>query len=285
MPDMTNLYDPNFVARYFDDLGDREWDRLVNTPADEIKLHIHSHYLSRYIEKGSLILDIGAGAGRFTEILAKLGATVVVADISHHQLELNQRYANEFHFADAVKDWFQLDICDMSVLTDQTFDAVVCYGNPLGYVFEKKDKALSELLRVLKARGKAFLSVSSLWGSIHELLPGVLTVSDKKNAEIIRSGDLYFDASEGLRHRCHLFSASEFREFLEARNVSILNLSASNCISTGWGEELKAIRNDSLRWNELLRIELEACQQPGCLDMGTHLLAVIEKPLRSNDDV
>ena len=39
---MTNLYDPNFVAKYFDDFGEREWTRLVNTPADEIKLHVES---------------------------------------------------------------------------------------------------------------------------------------------------------------------------------------------------------------------------------------------------
>jgi SAM-dependent methyltransferase len=285
MPDLTNLYDPNFVAKYFDDFGEREWTRLVNTPVDEIKLHIHSHYLEQYIGQGSLVLDIGAGAGRFTQILVNLGATVVVADISHHQLELNKRFANEFHFAHAVKDWLQLDICDMSVLADQTFDAVVCYGSPLGYVFEKKDEALREVLRVLKPGSNAFLSVSSLWGSIHELLPAVLTVSGEKNAEIIRTGDLHFDASEGLRHRCHLFRANEFRKFLEAHSVSILHLSASNCISTSWGEKLKPIREDLVRWDELLKMELEACRQPGCLDMGTHILAVVEKNLDLSGDV
>jgi SAM-dependent methyltransferase len=251
---------------------------LVNTPADEIKLHVHSHYLEQNIEKGSLVLDIGAGAGRFTQILVNLGTTVVVADISHHQLELNKRFAIEFHFAHAVRDWLHLDICDMSVLADQTFDAVVCYGAPLGYVFERRDEALREVLRVLKPGSKAFLSVGSLWGSIHELLPGIFAVSPEKNAEIIRTGDLYFEASEGLRHRCHLFRASEFKEFLEAHSVSILNLSASNCISTVWGEKLKSIRADPVQWDDLLRMELEACQQPGCFDMGTHLLAVIEKP-------
>jgi SAM-dependent methyltransferase len=165
----------------------------------------------------------------------------------------------------------------MSMFASQTFDAVVCYGNPLGYVFEKKDEALRELLRVLKLNGKAFLSVASLWGSIHELLPAVFTVGAEKNAEIIRTGDLYFDASEGLRHRCHLFRASEFRAFLENHDVSILDFSATNCISTVWGEKLKSLRADPVKWNELLQIELEACRQPGCLDMGTHLLAVIQK--------
>ena len=57
---MTNLYDANFVARYFDELGEREWTRLVNSPADEIKLFIHSHYLEKHIEPGLLVLDVGA---------------------------------------------------------------------------------------------------------------------------------------------------------------------------------------------------------------------------------
>lgn len=181
---VTNLYDPDFVARYFDDFGEREWTRLVNTPADEIKLHIHSHYLRQYIEKDNLVLDIGAGAGRFTQILIELGATVVVADISKHQLELNKRFARDFAFAHGVRDWLKLDMCDMSVFSDHSFDSVVCYGSPLGYVFEKRD---------------------------------------------------------------------------------------------GWSEPLSKLRVDTARWNELLAMELEACREPGCLDMGTHLIAVIEK--------
>ena len=274
---MTNLYDRDYVARYFDELGEREWSRLINTPADEIKLYIHSHYLEKYIRKGDFVLDIGAGPGRFTQLLVTLGATAIVADISQQQLELNKRYAAELNFAHGVKDWLQLDICDMSTFADQTFDAVVCYGNPIGYVFERKDRALAEVLRVLKPRGKAFISVASLWGSLHELLPAVMTVDTAKNVEIIRTGDVYFDASEGLRHRSHLFRGNEFREFLESHRVSILDLSASNAVSAVWGDKLKEVRADSARWNELLTMELEACRQPGCLDMGTHILAVIEK--------
>lgn len=274
---VTNFYDPHYVARYFDELGEREWTRLINTPADEIKLYIHSHYLEKYIRKGDLVLDIGAGPGRFTQLLVTLGATAIVADISHQQIELNKRYAAELNFAHGVREWLHLDICDMSTFADQTFDAVVCYGNPIGYVFEKKDHALAEVLRVLKPRGKAFISVASLWGSLHELLPAVLTVDATKNADIIRTGNVYFDESDGLRHRSHLFRGNEFREFLESHRVSILDLSASNAVSAVWGDKLREVRADSARWNELLTMELEACRQPGCLDMGTHMLAVIEK--------
>lgn len=271
------LYDPDFVARYFDDFGEREWTRLVKTPADEIKLHVHSHYLELYVETGMRVLDIGAGAGRFTQVLANLGASVVVADISPRQIELNKQFARDLNFEHSIEDWIQLDMCDMHVFTDHTFDAVVCYGNPLGYVFEKRDDAFREVLRVLKPGGKAFLSVASLWGSAHELLPAVLTIGPQQNSEIIRTGDLYFDSSEGLRHRCHIFRSQEFREFLEDHGMQILRFSASNCLSAVWGEKLLDIRADPARWNELLNMELEATQQPGCLDMGTHLLAVVRK--------
>jgi len=90
---------------------------------------------------------------------------------------------------------------------------------------------------------------------------------------------LYFDAEEGLRHRCHLFRASELVEFLQGHGTSILDLSASNCLSTVWGEKIRGLRDDPVKWNELLKMELEACRQTGCLDMGTHLIAVIDKPL------
>jgi hypothetical protein len=54
-------------------------------------------------------------------------------------------------------------------------------------------------------------------------------------------------------------------------------MSASNCLSINWDEHLSEIKNDSEKWDELLTMELEACQQEGCLDMGTHIIVVREK--------
>lgn len=30
-------------------------------------------------------------------------------------------------------------------------------------------------------------------------------------------------------------------------------------------------------WQHLLELELEACREPGCVDMGTHIIAVCRK--------
>lgn len=79
---MNSSYQPNAVSEYFDDFGEREWERLTQTPVDEVSLYIHTHYLKKHITSKAKILEIGAGAGRFTQILANLDAEILVADIA-----------------------------------------------------------------------------------------------------------------------------------------------------------------------------------------------------------
>jgi ubiquinone/menaquinone biosynthesis C-methylase UbiE len=130
-------FDPQSISKYFDQYGQREWDRLVATPADEISLHIHTHYLHRFIKTGDRVLEIGAGAGRFTQMLAEMGSRVLVADISPGQLALNQQFAEKFGFDHAVEGWKELDICNLSALQNESFDRVIVYGGPFSYVLNQ----------------------------------------------------------------------------------------------------------------------------------------------------
>jgi hypothetical protein len=45
-------------------------------------------------------------------------------------------------------------------------------------------------------------------------------------------------------------------------------------------EALVDVRKDERKWQELLRMELEACREDGCLDLGTHIIAVVRKKER-----
>lgn len=158
-------YDPDWVREYYDESGEDEWHRWNRTAADAVKLHIHCHYLKQYIQSGDRVLDVGAGPGRFTQVLADLGARIVVADISPVQLDLNRKNARKFAFESAVENWINVDMCDLGAFDDGEFDAIVCYGGPLSYAFEKRDIPLEEILRVLRRSGIALLGVISLWGS------------------------------------------------------------------------------------------------------------------------
>ena len=278
-------YNADAITQYFDEYGIHEWERLVQTPAGQVNLYIHTYYLEKHISKGMRILEIGAGAGRFTQVLARLGTQILVADLSRVQLDLNNQFANELGFKDAVMDWQQTDICDLSRFEPVSFDCIVVYGGPFSYVLDQRDLALAECLRVLRPGGLLFLSVMSLWGTAHRHLDGVLALPVSVNQKITGSGDI---TSSILPERkgsfMHMFRANELKEWLEQKDLTILDLSASNCISLTWDEMLAEVRDDAEKWNELLRMELEACAEGGCLDMGTHIVAVVRKGSRKSDE-
>lgn len=271
-------YNPDWVRSYYNEYGEKEWKRWDESPVEQIKFEVHLYYLRKHLQVNDRILEIGAGAGRFTQELAKISKRIVVADISPVQLQLNRGNAHKLGFSDSIERWVECDICDLRPhFREEEFDAVVCYGGPLSYVFDEREKALQELLRVTKPKGLLFLSVMSLWGTVHHFLPQVLQVDPTINREIIASGDLGPDKIKASRHFCHMYRAAEFRAFLEKAGLVIEVLSASDCLSATWAEHLKTLKENRVIWQHILEMEIEACREPGCLDMGTHLIAVCRK--------
>ena len=273
------IYNAKWVEGYFDQFGTQEWDRLVRTPAREVQLAIHNHAIKSFIKQHDKVLEIGAGTGRFTLTLCEIGAITTVTDISQVQLDLNAANAENYHFADGVTEWRKLDMCEMSCYRDEAFDAVLCIGGPLSYVLDKRDIALKEMIRVTEPGGLIILGVMSLWGTIHQYLDGVLEYSREDNAKIITTGDLTESNSKMASHYCHMFRSDELRLLLESYGLAVEFMSASNGLTAVHGDNLTAIRQDDNKWSELIRMEIEACQQAGYLDAGTHMIAVARKPI------
>jgi len=72
--------------------------------------------------QGKIVLEAGCGAGRFTEVLLKMGALLVSADMSS-AVEVN----NENFPASKNHTIIQADINDMPY-ADESFDVVICLG-------------------------------------------------------------------------------------------------------------------------------------------------------------
>ena len=67
-------YDPEHIARFFDECGEREWERFDAAAMDRVNLEVHLRLLREYVRSGDRVLDAGAGPGRFTLELARLGS-------------------------------------------------------------------------------------------------------------------------------------------------------------------------------------------------------------------
>ena len=267
--------DPQWIRAHSDE---EDWTRWEASPIRQVDFAVHSHYLHQYLTKSERILEVGAGAGRFTKELASISKTIVVADISPTKLVRNRRNAEALGFADSIENWCECDMCDLQPhFSDGEFDAVVCYGGPLSYVFDRREKAIAELVRVTRSGGRLLLSAKSLWGTVHEYLPSILQVNPRMNREILATGDLGPSKLALASRFWHAYRASEFREFIEGAGAEVETMSASDCLSPAWMDLVASWRGEPKTWQHLLELEIEACRQPGCLDLGSHILAIALK--------
>ncbi len=275
---MDLSYDRANVAALYDTYGDTEWGRHETTPIDRVAFHIHRHYLRRFIERGDRVLEVGAGAGRFTVELAELGARVVTTDISQGQLDLNATHVAEAGLEDSVEAREPADILDLSSYPEGSFDAVVCYGGPLSYVMDRADEALEELLRVTRRGGYVLLGVMSIHGSLHAFLGGAAAEIEEYGIEemeaIQATGDLPPHHSS-LAMPVHLFSWAELDSLLQRHDCDIVVASAANFLSIGNDEVTERWLQDPAMWERFLAWEIASCAQPGAIDAGTHIIAVV----------
>ena len=261
-------YDPEHIARFFDEYGTREWERFDATPIDRVGARSASSTPPRAHPRRRSRPRRGSRPGRFTLELARLGAIVVAGDISPRQLDL---HAEMTASVDASIEARQLlDILDLGGFPGASFDAVVCFGGPLSYVLGEADAALDELLRVTKPGGHVLLSVMSLLGAARaffDQLPPLVDEFGWKRAvtDIFETGDLDGEINKG--HVCRLYRWSSLEALLQRHPRRIVTASAANFLSVG---------NDA--WDDrFLEVEIEACREPGALDGGTHILAVVER--------
>ncbi len=261
-------YDPGHIASFFDEYGTCEWERFDASPMDRVGLEVHLRLLREHIREGDRVLDAGTGPGRFTLELARLGATVVAGDISPRQLELHAEKTASVEAS--IESRQLLDILDLGRFDDASFDAVVCYGGPLSYVLGEADRALSELLRVTKPGGRVLLSVMSLLGAARAFFDYFPELIDEFGweravAEVFETRDLAADVNRD--HVLRLYRWSDLERLLVGHPCRILAASAANFLS---------VRNES--WDDrFLEYEIAACREPGALDGGTHIVAVVKR--------
>ena len=265
------MYDSEYIARFFDRYGEREWDRLVADPEQRVSLEIHKRLLDEYIKAGDRVFEAGSGPGRFTIELARIGTRIVVGDVSPEQLRLHREKTIEVE--SSIEERVLVDIVDLSRFSDGEFDAVICYGGPISYVLERADDAVAELLRITRPGGYLLISVISLLGTLRRFFSFFPDLIEKHgwNAavdEVMRTGILTGEINDG--HIVRLFRWRELQDMLGRHPCRITVASAANFIVLG-NEE--AFGQDE-RWMEE---EIALCREPGVLDGGTHIVAVVQR--------
>lgn len=222
---------------------------------------------------GDHVLEIGAGTGRFTFDLARMGATVDVTDVSQVQLDLHRQHADRTAAEAAVASRSLLDICDTTRYDDATFDVVLTFGGPLSYAFEQTEDAFRGLLRITKPGGYVVASMMSWLGSWRHFLAAAMederTVGEDAFDLMLTTDDLRHSQTT---HVCQMFRSRNLSQLVTACNGEMAAMSSSNWASLNDPDVLNELEVDVDRWERFLQHEVAACAEPGALEGGTHSL-------------
>jgi SAM-dependent methyltransferase len=256
-------WDPARTAEFFDEYGEREWRRFEEGITPAAGLDTHVRFLERFVRPGDRVLDAGAGPGRFTAELVRLGADAVALDISPGQLDqLRARLPGvEAHVG---------DVTDLSRFADDSFDVTLCLGGPLSYVLDRAEDTLAELVRVTRRGGHVLVSVMSLVGTLVHYLSFLLDLARRdgttRQEEIVRTGFLP-EAPDYGHLAMKLYRWSEL-EALLSRHGAVVAAAAAGLLPDPRPEEPELRQLVHL-------IEAELCEEPGAVSCGQHILAAL----------
>ena len=110
------------------------------------------------LKPGSIVLDAGCGSGRHLRGLAKLPGLKIVG-IDRNAKDVGDALTGLKNMPDALSFDYRVETADINALPfgDAVFDCVIC-SEVLEHIPEH-EKALSELVRVLKPQGHLVVSV------------------------------------------------------------------------------------------------------------------------------
>ena len=145
-----------YYAQYDED------GRLGRTRHGQLEYATTMAYIHRYTVKGSRVLEIGAGTGRYSIALAKEGMDVTAVELAGSNLAVLRENSKRLKNIAS----YQGDATDLGRFADGSFDVTLSFG-PMYHLFEADDvdRAIDEAIRVTKPGGVilfAFISVFAI---------------------------------------------------------------------------------------------------------------------------
>lgn len=110
-------------------------------------------YIEKYLRPGARILEIGAGTGRYSHTLARMGYPVDAVELVEHNIGIFRQNTRPGESVTVV----QGSATDLSGFASGRYDITLLLG-PMYHLYTQEDKlkALSEAVRVTKTGGVIF---------------------------------------------------------------------------------------------------------------------------------
>lgn len=133
--------------------GGEEWTqdakRYKNLDPNLWKNSLINKTMLKYIKKGTTILEIGPGAGRWTEVLLTISDRLLIVDISERALELcKEKFKDHSNI-----EYYLINDPKLDFIRDNSIDYIWSYDVFVHINLTDIERYISEFQRILKSNG------------------------------------------------------------------------------------------------------------------------------------
>lgn len=251
----------NKVKEYYE--RSVEEDRLVKDKKHQTEYFITMEYINKYLKTGMRILEVGAGTGAYSIILAQNGYDVTAVELADKNVEILKSKGEKLSNIQVI----QGNATDLSFLEDSYFDMVLCFGPLYHLDYQNRVKAMLECKRVCKADGImffAYLSNNFAIMKCFELYGNY--IGDSKVL------DSQFKLHDNIFYFSDVKEMDRISEMIDIYKVSVV-------ATDGISELVKANVNlfSEQEFEVWKRYLLKTCTNPYQLDYSEHLLYIARK--------
>ncbi len=256
-----------YLKQYY---GNYDEDGRLTSRHGQVEFMTTMRYITKYMESGMRILEIGAGTGRYTHTLARMGYEVDAVELVQSNIDAFIKNTSPEEKV-SVR---QGDALDLSNFPDGVYDIVLLLG-PMYHLYTVEDKlqALSEALRVTKPGGLLYtayciadasiIGYGFQHGHIFELIEKQLLDTD---AFIARS------TPEEVFELCRKEDIDALMAHFDAERLHYV---AADLYTNYMRETVDAM--DEKTFELYLRYHYAICERPDMAGVSHHTLDIVRK--------
>ena len=242
--------------------------RLCNSRHGQLEYMTTMHFIHKFLQPESKIIEIGAGTGRYSVKLGQEGYDVTALELVESNLKVMKQNIGFLKNVNAI----QGDALDLSRFKDNSFDVTLLLG-PMYHLFREEDqhKALDEAIRVTKAGGVIFVAFLSVHGVLYSnFLKGNfdagLKINLDENYKPMHFENQVFTA----------FEVSDFEKLFKNKAVKYITTAGTDSILE-LAENRKDFKMGDHDFNEFYKYHISCCERRELLAASNHLLYVCKK--------
>lgn len=227
-------------------------------------------YIEKYLRPGMKILEVGAGTGRYSHALARMGYEVEAVELVQHNIDI---------FNANTQPGEQITVRqgngkDLSCFGDETFDITLVLG-PMYHLFTQEDQkmALSEAVRVTRPGGVIYAAYCGNDATIVQFCFQRGMIREERYRSLI--DPVTFKAGSDPAELFELYRREEIDALMRDLPVKRLHFVGSDLATNYMRPEIDAM--DDELFELYLRYHFAVCEREDLVGASHHILDIFRR--------